>query len=102
MAQNKQKSNTKTIKIENELSLNNVSNVRELLIKTLKEKDDLTLNLKNINNIDLAGIQLIVSLKSYVEKNNKKLTLNLELNDESKELLLNSGFNDYLNITTTS
>jgi hypothetical protein len=81
--------------IEKELSINNVEQVKKELDEVLAKNDDITLELKNIENFDLTAIQLIHVLK---EKLNDKFSYTIEMKDDLKTIITHSGFDNLLSL----
>jgi len=78
-----------------ELSINNTIEIKESLLENLDKFDQITLNLQDIVNLDVSGIQLIQSLK--LAKPNH-FEINATLQDDIKLIIEKSGFNT-INIT---
>lgn len=82
-----------TIKITDAFTLNELKPIKEKVDNVDKTKD-ITLQLENITNIDISAIQLIVSLKKEQEMHNRKLHISIDCNDQTKQLLTNTGFSN--------
>jgi len=79
------------ILIEGTFALNNAAFVKENISTVFKGFDAIYITLKNIQQIDLAAIQLLYYLKKTEAANNKLITLDAELSTEDRSVLFNSG-----------
>lgn len=79
--------------IDSELTINNIDSVKNEFDNYINQYHNFELNLYNIENIDISAYQLIYSLKKHLENNGKKITVNAEISDSPKKLLLQSGIN---------
>lgn len=84
--------NKVTITFSNELTVNNVEDLTDELRSSLGEYDETTIKINNISNIDLAGLQLILSLKKHIEESNRKVNLDFDLTEDSAQIINNAGF----------
>jgi anti-anti-sigma regulatory factor len=82
-----------TLTIGDELSFINASSIASEIQKHIKEFDHIIIN-ANIAHIDLTGVQLLYSIKKSCENVKKKVTFNIKLGDELKNLITRSGFNE--------
>lgn len=83
--------------IKKELSINNVSEVKEKLIKEINQNDEIKIILKKIDYIDLPGLQLLVSARKTIVNKGKKVSFSFDLSKEMDVIFKNSGFNSLLN-----
>ena len=88
--------NKVTIQILNECTINNVKNVKEELASTVDKLKALSIEVKDNTNIDLAGLQLLYSLKKEFEDSNRNITFLFNLNEDMKSILMNSGFEEFI------
>lgn len=79
------------VKIEGDVSLVHIEEIKNKLMDEIKKTNDITIELQNIENIDLSTIQLLYSIKKTKETQNKKTILNIDLSDELQLLLKRSG-----------
>jgi len=56
-----------------ELDVYNIQKSYEKLLDEAKKDDEIVLDFEKVLKIDLSYIQLLLSLKKYCDKNNKKL-----------------------------
>ena len=61
--------------IENSLTIYDVSSIREKAIAVLARDSSLEINLKDVNECDTAGIQLLYSIKKSAQKTGKELVI---------------------------
>jgi len=88
--------NKVTIQILNECTINNVKNVKEELASTVDKLKALSIEVKDNTNIDLAGVQVLYSLKKEFEDSNRNITFLFNLNEDMKSILMNSGFEEFI------
>lgn len=77
--------------IEGVFTLSNAAFVMEKISPSFKDFDSIDIVLKNIQQIDLAAVQVLQHLKKAEAANNKSITLDAELSKEDRALLFNSG-----------
>lgn len=80
------------------ITITNVNEIRKKLQRYFKGKNNPIVKLHNIVHLDLAGIQLLHSLKKTCIQQNKKLRLEMNFSNDIIALLNNSGFNNLLTI----
>ena len=76
----KTRKNTKsnTLNIGERLTINQVSELRDEIIKLLSEEKKLKLDLKDVTECDTAGVQMLVSLKVYGNQHRNKISITNE------------------------
>ncbi len=79
------------LNFDGKLSIEEASEIKEKIIEAFSKNQVVNLDLTNISDIDLSGIQLICSSNLYFEKNNKKLILKAK-NQLIKQALNESGY----------
>jgi anti-anti-sigma regulatory factor len=77
--------------IDEELSFINGSEIRNEIIEKIGQFELLIIQ-ANLVHIDLTGVQLLYSIQKTLQKNNKKLTLNVKMADDLKSLVTKAGF----------
>jgi MFS superfamily sulfate permease-like transporter len=82
--------------IDDELSFINALPIKEDILSNLKEFDELLIQ-ANIAHLDLTGVQLLYSIQKSCETFNKKVTYNVRINEELKNLINRSGFKELFN-----
>jgi len=87
---------TASIIFEKELTLFSFEGIIDKIIDTVVKYDHIEFEFKAVNNIDLAFIQLIYSIKETAKAQNKKITFNMELLDDIKLLINNSDLGKVL------
>jgi anti-anti-sigma factor len=90
------KSNTCTISLEGELTVNNVTAIRKELLQALEKCDRLQLRIYNVTTLDLSWIQLLHSLKKTCEDLGKSTAIEMLLNPDAELLLARTGFGSFL------
>lgn len=78
--------------LQGELSIYNAEEIKKKLISAVNKHKNINVTLKNIENLDLAGIQLLYSCSKTCSKLNKKVTFNIELPRDIETIIENSGF----------
>lgn len=76
--------------IEGSLTIQNAAQFLEKIMDTLCNYDIIDIVVRNVQDIDLTFIQLIVSMKKFNEEKNIKIMY--ELCNDHKKLLRNCGF----------
>lgn len=76
------------------------TNANELLDNYIASKDkfDVLVMQGNIDLLDLSGIQAIYSIRKSLKDNGKNISLGIKMNEESKNLILRSGFKEIFEI----
>ena len=99
LASKRKKTKKINLLIEGNFSLANAALVNEKVIPALESFDHLDIVLKNINQIDLAAIQLLYTLKKTQAAIDKTVTIDAELSKEDRSVLFNSGLMGLLSKT---
>lgn len=82
--------------IEGNFNVTNVSNVKDQCQRLLQYFDVINISLKNIEDIDLASIQLLHLLSSKSELMQKTITIESDLSKDNRALLIGAGLLDVL------
>jgi len=82
--------------VDDELSFINAVQIKDEILQHLKEFDLLLIQ-ANIAHLDLTGVQLLYSIQKSCETFNKKVTYNIKMNEELKNLISRSGFKELFN-----
>jgi ABC-type transporter Mla MlaB component len=77
--------------IEKELTISVLESMQTELTGVLNEFENIEIKLKNIETIDLGFIQYLYAFQSTAETRSKNVTLKAECNDETENLLVNTG-----------
>ena len=77
--------------IEGEFNVGNADLVLENYEKLREHFDFISISLRNIDDIDLAAVQLLRMLKCFQEFSQKTITIDSELSQEKRNLLSVSG-----------
>ena len=80
--------------IKQDMTISNAGALKAKMEEALNSAYSLDLTLKNIEVMDLAGIQLIYALKKEAENQSKKLKINFDLKTDLLENIRLSGFGD--------
>ena len=87
---------TATMTINQDMTIINANVLKDKMENALNSASTLNLNLKNIEVMDLAGLQLIYALKKEAEKQSKELNINFELEEKLLKTINITGFGDLL------
>ena len=96
----RQKQHSGTLQIEEELTIGNVEKIRDTLLQEMDKHEIEEINFKNVTQIDLSGLQLIESLKKSFTLKGKELKIRLDLSPEYIDILINTGFSNYIKLVT--
>lgn len=92
---NKNKQTAK-LTINQDMTIINAEALKVKMEEALNSASSLDLTLKNIEVMDLAGLQLIYELKKEAEKQSKELNINFELEEKLLKTINITGFGDLL------
>lgn len=84
--------NTRTVTIEGELTVQNSSELRDILLKSLAGSGDVKLNLKGVTEADLSCLQLIHSAKTAASKLKKSLKISGIGTGPFKKIVEDAGY----------
>jgi ABC-type transporter Mla MlaB component len=89
--------NAKSVNIilEGELVLKNLHDLATEVKGIIRQYDEITIELKNIINLDLACIQLLLSAKQTAVSQQKRITCKVELPVELNKVMEHSGLADF-------
>ncbi len=90
IASKKKGSKSVTIHLENELTIFSIEGMKDQIIDTVNKFEDIKIELKNVNNMDLTFVQLLYSIKITAEEQDKKVTFNADISEDIKTLFENS------------
>jgi anti-anti-sigma regulatory factor len=82
--------------IEKELTIYTALEIKEYFLDALEQYDEIKVQIKDVENIDLSFIQLIESLRKTAEEYEKTVDISAELQDGTRSLVENSGFDPLL------
>ena len=83
----------KTVTLEGELTLNNIQEIQMKLGFEILDHNNLTIELKNIDNIDVSFLQLLNAIQRY----NPNIAIKMEFPSNIEVLLERGGFAGLLN-----
>lgn len=86
----------KEIKLDNLLSIDKSQELKKMMMEVLKESNEISLTATRCEIIDLSAIQLLYSSYLTAQKENKKISVDLIISDEQKDLLRNAGIYHHL------
>lgn len=82
--------------IEKELTIYTALEIKEYFLNALEKFDEIKVQIKDVENIDLSFLQLIESLRKTAEEYEKKVEISAELQNGTRSLVENSGFDPLL------
>ncbi len=85
-------SNTGTLVIEGEITVQNATEIKTLLLDALEKTDTCFIDLQQITQIDLSGIQLLYAAKNYATNSNKDFKITGDCPVHMLETIKESGF----------
>lgn len=85
-----------SIDIKQNLTQMNAEDIKNELIDSINSFDNLQINIRNIEGIDLSVIQILHAFRITAKELNKKVEFNVNLSDDVKTIVLDAGFNDKL------
>ncbi len=80
------------ITIEGALTLANGYALRNSLLEILPQDGDVHIVVREVDDIDLSGLQLLVALKKRQLRRGKKVSFEVALPTELREMAVHSGF----------
>ena len=86
-----------SIELSDELTIYTIESISEIIIENTKKYDHVEINASEVKNIDLSFIQLIDAIQKTVEENGKKISLNIEINEENQILFDNTDISRIIN-----
>lgn len=95
-SKNKNKSSV-TINLNGDLSLNKVEDLKASLIPVLDKYQTFSINVQNVENIDLGLIQLLQSFLLTASRQGKMVMFHFDLQDDYYNLFQNAGLSGFMN-----
>lgn len=87
---------TARLTINQDMTMINAAGIKDKMEDALNSASTLNLILKNIEVIDLAGMQLIYAIKKEAENQNKNVKINFDVKADLVESIRLAGFDDLL------
>lgn len=88
--------NNTRLLLEGQLNIGNAHGIKRELIFALNGSQNLELVFRNIIKIDLAVLQLLIALQKSAVRLEMKLSFDMELTDDIKSVIQNSGLEKIL------
>jgi ABC-type transporter Mla MlaB component len=89
--------NTQRIVLKGDLSIRNAVNIKKKIRATKLTKENVKIQIIDVDNVDLTFIQLLISLKNSLIELGKNVEISSELPENAELLIRNSGFNKVMN-----
>lgn len=80
------------VTMNGEVLINNATELKELLMKALDCVDHVNINIEELTELDLSGLQLLCSAYRSSLKLNKNLTLNSKSSAVFKKIIEDAGY----------
>lgn len=80
------------VKMKGDMTIENLVDVKKEILKALPKNGNVTLFLKEIEKIDIAGLQMVMALQKQLHDSNNSLTIFWPDNKEIKQSLEKLGF----------
>jgi hypothetical protein len=90
------KSKTQVLLLEGEFGLKYIDRIKSRIDSIHFDSSKITIELKDINSIDLSTIQLVYSLKKTLCDKGKTVNIISEIPEDIIPVLRNTGFHDFL------
>ena len=82
--------------LNQDMTIINAGELKAKMEEALNSASSMDLTLKNVEVMDLAGLQLIYALKKEAEKQDKELNINFELEEKLLKTINITGFDNLL------
>ncbi len=92
------KKNSVSIELEGQLNVANIAEIQKDLLKAVKDVKVINLTISKVDDADLALIQFLKSFEIKCFKNDLKLTIKLDLNQDINTLFERAELISILNI----
>lgn len=86
------KDKTALVELEGELVLGNLDEIKNVIIETIKQYNQLQIEVKNVKAIDLTCIQLLYAINKTLQKSGKQASFHIESTENHTLILNNAGF----------
>jgi len=93
---NKKGSKSALIKLGGDLSLKNAAELKNRFVEVKNSFDKVEIHVENVTNLDLAAVQLFLSLKKAFNTNPKNIEIHFNLSEEMETIMKRSGFSGLL------
>ena len=84
------------VEFNGQLNINNIEKIAKDLKTNLNFGNSLNIVIKKVENIDLAFIQLIYSLKIKGKKEQNEVSISIDIPKDLKNLIINAGFSEFI------
>jgi anti-anti-sigma regulatory factor len=88
---------TQTVVIEGDLGINNAEAIKKAVSAIKFNAENITLELRNIEKFDITSIQLFRAFKNNFTGKGEKINVISEFPQEIERLLVNTGFETFIN-----
>ncbi len=94
--ENDDDTNIRSVIAEGELSLRYINEIREEIKSAIRGAKNLKMIIRNTDMIDLSFLQLVISLQNKYKAEKNKISVEFDVDQENRDLLINSGFEELL------
>ena len=88
----KQSDDKRILFINGELTIQNASELKRILIESIDNSEHVVLNLDNVTEVDLSCLQLLYSAHKTAAKSNRRFTLNNNCPEVFKKAVKDTGY----------
>jgi ABC-type transporter Mla MlaB component len=93
----KGRNKTATITFNNQLTVFNVEKVFITLTESVNTEMVDQVEVNNLSNLDLAGLQLLIALKNKLKQTNKQIGFSFHIDSNMQDVVTHCGFTDIFN-----
>lgn len=86
------------ITMSGQLTISNITKIVAEMKVLLKNASKVTINVKEVENMDLTFVQLLFAIKNSGRMENYKTNINMDLSEELTLLISNAGFQKAFNL----
>lgn len=89
-----------TIYVSGSLTIRYISEIRELLLELCGKDEDIVLNLTDVTEVDLSGLQLLCSTEKSFEEGGRKMMIDSDYPDALIKAIEDTGYtyNEVFNV----
>jgi len=81
----------KDIEIKEKFTIKELKTIEPEILECVKENQDMSIKLTDINAIDISSIQFLITLQADQKSKGKNLVIDMTCDDNTESLLKNSG-----------
>jgi len=85
-----------TLEVTGDINISNTKLLLDTYLEVFQKKSKININTFGSINIDTSGLQILHSIKQHAKEAKKKVSLNISITDETKQLLAITGLDQIL------